>query len=320
MSQNPTVSIILCTLNRSQHLRPTLASIACCDVPPDLPCELLVVDNGSTDQTREVAESAGLNNMPLRYLREPIRGKSRAYNTAFSHAKGSIFISTDDDVRVPTHWIEGMARPISDGRADAVAGGVIFPPHYAAPMSLPAVQHRLAWFASTGGINPHTPERMVGANMAFGRHVLEAVSGFNLELGPGAMGFCEETLFSYQLLDCGYRIVSAFDAAVEHHFDLSRLNRKSLLALAAGLGRCDGYMEWHWFHRPHAVGPLLRLKNLTGLWRRRLKNLRRWTFGNEIDDWEINRVHLIAFRQQYLIESRKPRKFSRSARQAVAAA
>jgi glycosyltransferase involved in cell wall biosynthesis len=57
---NTVVSIIICTRNRADSLRETLASIGRCDVPADLPAELLVIDNGSTDHAREVAEAGGL--------------------------------------------------------------------------------------------------------------------------------------------------------------------------------------------------------------------------------------------------------------------
>src|SRR5687768_15493346 len=119
-----TVSIVICTRNRADSLRETLVSMGNCQVPSHLPSELLVVDNGSTDHTRQVAEQAALANMPVRYIHEPRRGQSHARNRGLIEAIGDIFLFTDDDVRVPETWIERMCRPIADNEADAVVGGV----------------------------------------------------------------------------------------------------------------------------------------------------------------------------------------------------
>ena len=125
-----------------------------------------------------------------------------------------------------------MSQPILDGQADAVVGGVIFPQrqlHLLSSRTLESLPR--SWFAATDQINADNPERMVGANMAFSRRCLERVPGFDISLGAGALGSYEETLFSRQLLDAGFRIISRFDVAVEHHFDTSRLKRVNLLSL-----------------------------------------------------------------------------------------
>ena len=47
---------------------------------------------------------------------------------------------------------------------------------------------------------------LTGANMAFARRVLDKVPGFDRELGPGGLGFCDDTLFSLQLRTAGFRL------------------------------------------------------------------------------------------------------------------
>src|SRR5256885_122646 len=120
----PRVSIIITTRNRAEHLRETLASFQRLQVPKELPAELLVVDNASTDDTAEVVKTCRLPNIPLRYLHEPKPGQSNARNSGLANTTGEVILFTDDDVRVSANWIEGMAEPILARKADAVAGGV----------------------------------------------------------------------------------------------------------------------------------------------------------------------------------------------------
>jgi hypothetical protein len=127
-----------------------------------------------------------------------------------------MILFTDDDVRPPEDWIDGMCEPILLGKAQAVAGGVRIAPKLHRPWM--EALHR-GWLASTEGIDPAAPYTMFGANMGFSREVLSKVPAFDTELGPGALGFGDEMLFSWQLLEAGYQIHGALDVAVEHHFE-----------------------------------------------------------------------------------------------------
>jgi glycosyltransferase involved in cell wall biosynthesis len=197
-SMKPKISIVICTKDRADSLKLTPESIKQTKVSADFPVELLVVDNGSTDHTEQVVQTADFPHMRVKYLCEPRIGKSHAYNTAISIAAGEILLCTDDDVRVPAHWIEGMCRPIFQSNADAVAGGVVFPPHIEALFENYPQKNRRGWFASTHELDPQKPGRMVGANMAFHRRVIDKVPAFDVELGPGpeVLGNFEDTMFS----------------------------------------------------------------------------------------------------------------------------
>ena len=85
----PEVTVILCTYNRARLLEDTLAALTLQHTPSSLTWELLVVDNNSTDDTRAVVETfARTAPMPVRYLYEPIQGKSHALNTGVAVARG----------------------------------------------------------------------------------------------------------------------------------------------------------------------------------------------------------------------------------------
>ena len=118
----PSVSIIMATSSRPAALEETLRSLSAVRIPEAWAVELLLAENGS----RSGAESL-LCTFPserfieTRYVFEPRPGKARALNLALSNARGEILLFTDDDIRFPPNWVEGMCEPIAAGRADAVA-------------------------------------------------------------------------------------------------------------------------------------------------------------------------------------------------------
>ena len=154
---------------------------------------------------------------------------------------------TDDDVRVPPNWIEGVAGPILAGEADAVCGGVRLAPHL--ERSWMTKRHR-GWLASTEKINEKKPQTMNGANMSFSRSVLEKAPAFDPELGPGALGFADDSLFSQQIIESGLRLAGRLECEVEHHFEADRLLRRSWLDSARKRGRTLAYVAYHWSHEP----------------------------------------------------------------------
>jgi glycosyltransferase involved in cell wall biosynthesis len=255
------VSIILCTRNRADSLRETLASIGRCEVPADLPAELLVVDNGSSDHTRQVVEQVNLTNLPIRYVHEPSKGKGYAYNTGMADARGDIFLFTDDDVRVPTNWIEGMCRPIARGDTDATTGEVHIAPHLLRPWMTPAHRGFLLDIRDMSEQHKRSPF-LIGANMAFTSRVLEKLDGFEPALGPGGTGFMDETLLYLQMLEAGYRLSFVAGIPVEHHFDPKRLTRESQLESAKAHGRSSAWVMHHWSHGEVSYPLMRELLNL----------------------------------------------------------
>lgn len=89
--KKPLVSIIICTRNRAKDLRQTLEAIGKVEAPAEMPAEVLVVDNGSTDETAEVARSTKLPRMSLRYVREPRREKGTPTTKAWPRPPGKFF-------------------------------------------------------------------------------------------------------------------------------------------------------------------------------------------------------------------------------------
>lgn len=238
-------SIIIVTRNRAADLQQTLASMKDVRIPQWLEAELMVVDNGSTDDTAKVVETCDCGGFSVRYILEPRTGKSNGLNLGITESTGDVVLFTDDDVRLRADWLEGMCGPIVSGRAEVVAGGMKLAPHLLRPWMTST--HR-SWLAASEWLTPGAPESLIGANMAVSREVFKKVPGFDPELGGGGLGFCEDGLFAAQLLEAGYRFAGALDVCIEHHLDPSRLKRASWLEAAEKRGLSHAYRGHHWEH------------------------------------------------------------------------
>lgn len=303
------VAIIICTRNRAENLRSTLASIGQTNVPANWNVELVVVDNNSTDETRKVVSEMGPRNLDTRYIHEPAVGQCHARNRGLMETTGGVILFTDDDVRVPKNWIADMCLPILENRVDAVAGGVRLPSSYNEALSgLPDSCFR-PWFAESSDVSEAKPGRMIGANMAFARSVVARVPKFDPELGPGARGFFDETLFSWQLIAAGFRIAFSSTATVEHHFDQSRLTPESLLATARAMGRSHAFVFYHWDHH---VSRLPSIKVARCWLKRGLIRLSSvWQQGGQLSKAAIEVERELAFHCEYLNQCSRPRKYAR---------
>ena len=222
------ISVVLCTRNRGASLHSTLQSLAQAVVLGDLDVELIVVNNGSTDSTAEVVRGFTISGMAARYVSEPKIGKGYAYNAGVTAAQGEVLLFTDDDVRVPSDWVERMCRPILNGEAEAVQGGVRLAPHLERPWLTGCLR---LWLAAVEHPNIR-PEGLVGANMAIRRETLAATGGFDPRLGPGAAGFFDDTMVGWAIERAGGRILYLPGVAVEHHFDPDRLALRSFFQIA----------------------------------------------------------------------------------------
>ncbi|MES2460799.1 MAG: glycosyltransferase family 2 protein [Armatimonadota bacterium] len=280
------VTVIICTYNRSSSLELTLQSLARIHVPSGCELEIIVVDNRSTDDTKQVVDDARRINQRLRYEYEAVPGQSAARNAGLSAARGEIIAFTDDDLRFAPDWLEELIRPLRSD-SQAVVGGITIAEHLRRDWMTP-------WHWSLYAGNNASMEMegrcLTGANMAFLREVLKVVPGFDVELGPGRLGFCDDTLFSLQLEKAGYKIAYHPPAAVDHHFDPSRLSRVSLVDTARKVGSSTMYIDYHWRHQaiPMAQVKLLRKQLLLSLWRRRNKSTVQKEEGiTEKEYWQI---------------------------------
>lgn len=301
------ISIIVCSHNRAAALENTLHAIDAVVVPSGCDAELVVVDNASTDNTSAIARQTRMEKMPVRCLFESRKGLSNARNTGIVQTRGEIVVFTDDDVAPAPNWLEQLAQPLLEGRCDGVAGGVRLAEHLRRPWMN---QTHRNWLAAQNPA-PHDTAQLVGANMGFHRSVLERVPGFDPELGAGALGYGEDTLFSMQMIEAGYRLRSASDAVVIHHLDASRLRRSAWLSAANKHGATSAYILHHWRHGV-IDWPLVRFCYLGGKLLLRRQIQRPPPLHSEgCPAWELSYVADMAACRQFVRERRRPRNYAK---------
>ncbi len=176
------VTVAVITYNRSRQLRQALAGMLRQDYPADR-WELLVIDNNSTDDTRDVVASF-VTTMPApRRIVETRQGLDYGRNRAIEEAKGDLIVLVDDDVLVEPDWLAQLVAPFSSESAHriGVVGGEVVPVF---PDGLPAWlegSHRPLGFRSDPGPLPSSQAPM-GANFAFPKWVFVRFGAFDTRL------------------------------------------------------------------------------------------------------------------------------------------
>lgn len=301
-----TCSVIICTRNRASFLKDTLAAFEKVRVPLGWKVEMVVADNGSWDHTAAVIASARHPSIAFRYVRVAPPGKSRAQNAAVACARGEVLLFTDDDVEPADNWIEKMAVPLLERQCDAVAGRILL----GRELERPWFSHMHGtWLAVSPVVNADSPV-LVGASMGVHRSVFEVIGKFDEELGPGASGFGEETLFWRQMLEAGLVIYPVNDTHVTHHPEPSRLLRANWLATAMRFGEGGGYILHHWEHAKVSFPALRAFAIGIKLYLRRFLQAKEALGEEGCPAWEMSYLVRIAMLGRYRIERKKLRKYN----------
>jgi len=239
------ITVVLCTYNRSGTLQNALTSIAALELPESVQWEILVVDNNSKDRTREVVEDF-CRRYPgrFRYVFEPLKGLSCARNAGIREARGEIIVFTDDDVTVEPTWLQNLTAPLHGGQCAGVGGKVI-------PMwtsACPSWLSLKSWYAfgplvmfSLGEEPSELTQAPFGANMAFRRSMFAKYGGFRTDLGnrPGSEIRNDDSEFGARLLASGECLRYEPLAVLYHPVPEERLDRKYFMKWWFDKGRAD---------------------------------------------------------------------------------
>jgi glycosyltransferase involved in cell wall biosynthesis len=276
------ITTILCTYNRHQSLTAALESIARQRLPETTEWEVIVVDNNSTDQTREVAEEFCCTYPGrFRYVFEPHPGKSYALNTGIREAKGDVLAFMDDDVTLEADWLQNLTAALG-GDEWVGSGGRVLPERMPSMPRWIPVQDRyglapLALF-DLGTEGAPLTESPFGTNMAFKREMFTKYGGFRTDLGPqpGSEIRGEDTEFGLRLLRAGERLRYEPSAIVYHAVPKNRLQKRYFLSWWFDKARSEVRVAGSELKAQPAVGgiPLTMLRRLA-VW------TVRWTFALE---------------------------------------
>ncbi len=306
---SPAVSIVLCTYNRCETLRRALDAVL--HQTGDVPYEVVIVDNNSTDQTRELVHSRLSAHPHLRYQFEPRQGKTYALNTGIQVARAPILAFTDDDVKVSPDWV----RKILDTFAahpdvDMIAGRVL--PIWPAVVPSWLTRRQLGPFAL--GDRGDAPVRvhagnaapcLVGANFAFRREVFERIGPFDPRFNMS-----EDREIQLRLWRAGGQGLYVPEMAIEVEIPVDRLTKKYFRYWYTTYGRLHSRMRLldTLDHDGRLVPPPAR--TLLGvppfLYREFFGNLSRWLAGHARFDqrgafyWENQTRYLFSYiRERY---------------------
>jgi glucosyl-dolichyl phosphate glucuronosyltransferase len=224
MNATPRISVAICTYNRADLLRQTLAGIAQQEFPRDH-YEVLVIDNNSRDQTPQVVTSFATSQPAPRYIPETQQGLPHARNRAIAEAKGEIIVFADDDILVQPNWLAQLTAPFAADTAHKIGaiGGEVIPifPHGLPPWV--SEWHAPLAFRSDNG--PLTPQQSpMGANLAFRREVFVQLGNFAAGLGRAGKNLFagEETELLRRMRAAGFEVWFAPQAAVQHQMPANR--------------------------------------------------------------------------------------------------
>jgi glycosyltransferase involved in cell wall biosynthesis len=232
------ISVIIATYNRAPQIEACLRGLAIqAFVPGD---EVIVVDNGSTDETSAILDREQASfPVPLRHLEEPRPGKSNAIAAGLAAARGEILAFTDDDVMVDAAWIETARRVMRESDA-ALAGGPVMPIWEAPPPSwlcgtvedqgrLAAPLGLLGYGAEPLELGPRTA---LGGNLIVRRDVITRLGGFSPRLGKlrGTLLSGEDHELCQRVQAAGFRAVYRPEMRVSHRVPAERMCMRYSLA------------------------------------------------------------------------------------------
>jgi GT2 family glycosyltransferase len=201
----PVASIVIAARDAADTLPAALA--ACAEQDLDPPPEILVVDDGSADETAALAERAG-----ARVIRQPNAGPAAARNRGWREAAASVILFTDADCVPRPDWARRLVEVVgSDAPVAGGSYGIANPGRWLAEL----VHAEIVWRHARLG----TEVEFVGSyNLAVRREALESVGGFDPAY-PAPSG--EDNDLCYRLRDAGHRIRFVPDALVDHRHPTS---------------------------------------------------------------------------------------------------
>jgi glycosyltransferase involved in cell wall biosynthesis len=223
------LSVIICTYNRSISLKRTLESVTTSIVPNDLEWELLIVDNNSEDNTKEIVESfQGRYPFPIFYIKEEKQGLSYARNRGIRESRGRLIAFTDDDTLVDKNWIATIVKTFAEHDVQCIGGRIL--PIWAkpAPTWLSEELHDRLALLDYGDVPFYLIRPLIwGANLAVRTNVFEKYGLFSTDRGrlPNKLYSGEETHFLGRLLEGGGTVFYMPDATVYHCISAERMRK-----------------------------------------------------------------------------------------------
>ena len=237
-------------------LSEALNSIASQSLPKN-DFEVIVVDNGSADGTKDVAGQFKLSMPNLRYVYLPYPGLHEGRNAGYAHAEGDVLVFADDDIVAFPTWLEAIARMMNAHDDVMMVGGKILPKYETEPPFWILEQwYELCQYGqcmaelslADFGDNEKaiSAEAVYGCNFAVRKSVLDATKGFHPDGFPFSMVQFRgdgETYVGRFVDQRGWKAMYVPDAAIYHQVPALRLTedyfRKRAFCQGIEMSYCD---------------------------------------------------------------------------------
>jgi glycosyltransferase involved in cell wall biosynthesis len=216
------LSVIVCTKNRARNITPCLDSIAAAfSLAAPLDAEIVIVDNGSTDNTAAVIDGwAKANAVPVQALSQPRPGRSRALNLALRATKGNVLAFTDDDCRLHPEHVNDLLRHDAADTDLVLRGGRV---ELGDPTDLPFTVNTSPtlkrWSLALNSTRyDGIAGELNGCNLTMRRELIERLGPFDENFGPGSrMGSCDDAEYMFRAYVNGITLEYVPDMTVFHH-------------------------------------------------------------------------------------------------------
>jgi glycosyltransferase involved in cell wall biosynthesis len=230
-----TIDIVVATYNRAPLLGRLLDSLRAANQPDSMWIRVIVVDNNSTDGTRDVVERAQ-HAWPgaLEYRFEPVQSKSAALNHGLSCVTAEVVGLLDDDEEVDPQWFEVAARMFKNPSVDFISGPYL--PRWGGPQPpwLPTEEYSgvIGWLDAGNRVLEYGKNYdglLMGGNALVRAAVGEAVGWFHPSLGRAGIQIgngCEEIDFFERLQRTGARGLYVPELIIFHYIPPRRLTKR----------------------------------------------------------------------------------------------
>ncbi|MCF8257313.1 MAG: glycosyltransferase family 2 protein [Flavobacteriales bacterium] len=151
---SPRFSIVIPAYNRAELLKETIASVQAQSFED---WECIIVDDGSTDHTRQVVKQIACDDPRIRYVHQPNAERSAARNNGIRHSKGQYICFLDSDDRYLQQYLDRLNAFIlsnGDPKALIISSFCIWDGSEATPVAVPAISGNVAEWLFTHPVSP----------------------------------------------------------------------------------------------------------------------------------------------------------------------
>lgn len=236
-------SIIIPTHNRADVLLLCLEAVSQLKADPST-YEVIVVDNASTDRTKDVCASFADShpNLSVRYIFESAQGVSYARNRGVKEAQDEIICLLDDDSPPTPEWLDSLLRPFSDPTVGCTGGPSI--PDFQGQQIPNWLQGDLQGLLSGYGLPFTEPTQVsrwehypLSCNMAIRKRLFDELGNFRTDLdrtGNQALA-AGDTEMADRINKAGWKVIYVPDAPVNHLVPPDRLTKAHIYRIGRGL-------------------------------------------------------------------------------------